>query len=327
MALIISDPIYKTIEITEPVLVELVNAPAMQRLKGIDQNVTGKIIDIPWGNYSRFDHSIGVMQVIQILGGNLEEKIAGLLHDVSHTAFSHVMDFVFGRANEQDFHEEHIERIISSSTIPEILNKYGYSLARIIDHHNFSILEQPIPELCADRVDYALKTFQQALYYPPEQLQAFLDRLTLQNRKIVFLDSQTAYEFALLFLKADQEAWGGSAVANTGYHLFAEIVKAEYEQGQITLDDFFKTDQGFIDALSSKARAEIVNLKKLRIEEVGINDPYNFHLNAKIRYVDPGVKIKVGEAKKLSELNSGFKKEMESALARRKQGNYVKIIS
>jgi len=31
------DPIYGEVEITEPVIVELINSPSLQRLKGIDQ--------------------------------------------------------------------------------------------------------------------------------------------------------------------------------------------------------------------------------------------------------------------------------------------------
>ncbi len=34
------------------------------------------------------------MMLVNRLGGSLEEQIAALLHDVSHTAFSHVIDYV-----------------------------------------------------------------------------------------------------------------------------------------------------------------------------------------------------------------------------------------
>jgi len=50
---------------------------------------------------TRFDHSVGVMLLIRKLGAGsspasalLKEQVAALLHDVSHTAFSHVIDYV-----------------------------------------------------------------------------------------------------------------------------------------------------------------------------------------------------------------------------------------
>lgn len=65
----------------------------MQRLKGISQF---RIPDKYYfkDNYSRFEHSIGVMVLLGKLGASQEEQIAGLLHDVSHKAFSHVYDWV-----------------------------------------------------------------------------------------------------------------------------------------------------------------------------------------------------------------------------------------
>lgn len=324
----INDPIYGQINITDPVLIELIQTPAMQRLKGVDQNVTGRLVDLPWGKYSRFDHSIGVMWLIKLLGGSLEEQVAGLLHDISHTAFSHAMDFVFGSRETQDFHEKHIQRIVKQSHIPEILKNFGYNLERILDHHNFTILEQDIPALCADRVDYALKTFQQTQHHPVAEVKTFLNYLALWDGKIIFIDQSQAHKFASWFLLADRNAWGGYYLCNAAYQLFSQIVKRAYERGIITLDDFFTTDEGFLAKLDKESREEIEKISHLNIQEVGPNDDYDLHLNAKIRYVDPLVKISPKRyLRKLSEIDPEFRKELESALIKRRQGNYVKIIS
>ncbi len=322
----INDPIYGQIKITKPVLLELIATPAMQRLKGVDQNVTGRLVDLPWGKYSRFDHSIGVMQLIKLLGGSLEEQIAGLVHDISHTAFSHAMDFVFGKAEVQDFHEEHLENIITESNIPAILQTHAFNVKKIIDHHNFPILEQKIPALCADRVDYALKTFHQSQGHSLAVVKNFLNHLKVFDGQIVFTEEVEAHRFASMFLRADQTAWGGSALCNAAYYLFAEIIKKEYRQGKIVLEDFFGTDQEFLNKLSVEARAGIAKIKDLRVLEVGPHEDYHYHLKAKIRYVDPLVQINDKEAKKLSEISPEFKHELEIALAKRRAGNYVKII-
>lgn len=323
----IQDSIYGQINITDPVLIEVINTPAMQRLKGVDQTVTGKIVDLPWGSYTRFDHSIGVMWLIKKLGGNLEEQVAGLAHDISHTAFSHIIDFVFDKHREQNFHEEHLERIINQSAIPEILKKHGLSAQRIANHHNYSLLEQDIPALCADRVDYAFKTFEQTQAHDIREIREFIPALMAFEGRIVFNDRALARRFADWFIDADRTVWGGSPIANTAYHLFAEILKSAYKKGIISFDDFFTTDQELLGRLDERTKRELDRLKTLQVLEVQPSEKYDLYVNAKIRYVDPLVKINDKKAKKLSELDPDFKTEIEQALEKRKLGNYVRILN
>lgn len=322
----ITDPIYGKIEITEPVLLELIETPAMQRLKGVDQNAVAGIVQIPWGRFSRFDHCLGVMFLINKLGGSLEEQIAGLIHDISHTAFSHAMDFAFGASLTQDFHERHLERIVNQSNIPAILKKYGYETAHVLNHHNFSILEQPLPALCADRIDYALKTFLTSFDAPVNLLQNMLSDLKVHERQIVFRDHHLARQFADLFIKGDLERWGGSFFGNTIYHLFSQILKKAYDRREITFDDFFTTDHELLAKLSAKTKTEIAALTRLRFTEVEPHEPHHLHLTAKIRYVDPPV-LEAGQIRNLSQIDGEFSGKLEAFLARRKLGNYVKIES
>lgn len=321
----INDPIYGDTEITEPVLEELIATPAMQRLKGVDQNVTAKLIPVPWKPFTRFDHCVGVMLLIKHLGGDLEEQVAGLLHDVSHTAFSHVIDFVFNQTMTQGFHEEHLERIVKQSQIPEILAHHGFDTERIINHKNFSILEQALPALCADRIDYALKTFY-AIGLPRSELHPLFQNLTVFDRKIAFTDQHLAQKFADTFLRADREVWGGSAVCNLSYHLFARVLKRAYENGEVTFDDFFTTDREVLEKLSPDSQQAVEQLRHLKFIEVTPADQHDYHVNGKIRYVDPPVLVS-GQIKILSEINPDFKSALEQFLARRRQGNYVKILS
>src|SRR5690554_3955482 len=76
--------LYGDITITEPVLIELLQDPAMQRLKEIRQ-YGSNYYTIKKQDYNRFDHSVGVFALLRIYGASLHEPIAGLLHDVSHT--------------------------------------------------------------------------------------------------------------------------------------------------------------------------------------------------------------------------------------------------
>ena len=236
------------------------------------------------------------------------------------------MDYAFGAAHTQDFHEKHAERIVSESNVPAILQKYGYDTKRILNHHNFSILEQDLPALCADRVDYALKTFHTSFNTPVSELQKYLGDLVIADKKIVFRDPVLAKEFAELFMKGDLEVWGGSYFTNAVYQLFAEIVKSDYERGNITLDDFFTTDKQLMEKLSPEANEELEKLRRLEFREASAGQPHDLYIKSKIRFVDPPV-LTDGKLPKLSEIDQEFASHLAQFLARRKLGNYVKIIS
>lgn len=54
---------------------------------------------------------MGVMLLIKKLNGSIEEQIAGWIHDISHTAFSHLIDYVFDSEGE-DHHEHRFEEVL-----------------------------------------------------------------------------------------------------------------------------------------------------------------------------------------------------------------------
>src|SRR5512139_2939097 len=99
------DSVYGEVDLEESVLLDLMQTQAMQRLRGVLQHGITALIGIT-RPVTRFDHSLGVMLLVrrlharaeqnampsQLARGSLEEQIAALLHDVSHTAFSHVID-------------------------------------------------------------------------------------------------------------------------------------------------------------------------------------------------------------------------------------------
>ena len=94
-----TDRIYGDVDITENVVVDIINSQAFQRLKGIDQAGYFEVY-FPGTKHSRFEHSIGCYVLLKMYGASLEEQLAGLIHDVSHSAFSHTADYIFsgGRA-------------------------------------------------------------------------------------------------------------------------------------------------------------------------------------------------------------------------------------
>src|SRR6266481_3951243 len=87
--------IYGNFIVTEPVLVDLFNHPIMERIKHIRQYGVSDYIIKQKKEYTRYEHCVGVWALLYLYGARLEEQIAGLLHDTSHTVFSHVGDTLF----------------------------------------------------------------------------------------------------------------------------------------------------------------------------------------------------------------------------------------
>src|SRR3990172_3717353 len=99
----IIDPIYGHIAITE--LEQLIiNTPEMARLRRIQQLGLADLA-FPGANHTRFEHSLGTLfiadKIAKALGIPEEDivkvRLAALLHDIGHSAFSHVVESVLKR--------------------------------------------------------------------------------------------------------------------------------------------------------------------------------------------------------------------------------------
>jgi uncharacterized protein len=151
-----TDPLYGTTITPEPVLADLLHSEAVRRLHGVLQHGITAVIGITQP-ITRYQHSAGTMLVVRRMGGDVREQIAALLHDVSHTAFSHVIDHVWDTAASQSYHDQVKESYVAQTDVPEVLAKHGYDWREFIDETQFPLLEQPAPALCADRLDYFLR--------------------------------------------------------------------------------------------------------------------------------------------------------------------------
>src|SRR5580658_5391659 len=80
---IIITTIYGSATITEPILIELLQSQAINRLQHINQYGIMKFVTKE--EYTRYEHSVGVLYLLRHFGASLEEQVMGLLHDVSHT--------------------------------------------------------------------------------------------------------------------------------------------------------------------------------------------------------------------------------------------------
>ena len=75
----------------------VINSDVMQRLKDIDQSGAARYLGVKLPAFSRYEHSVGVYALLKKAGALKKEQVAGLLHDASHTVFSHVGDYIWAK--------------------------------------------------------------------------------------------------------------------------------------------------------------------------------------------------------------------------------------
>ena len=135
----------------------------------------------PGANHTRFEHSLGVMHVADVLGRNLLEasddgldenriqeiRLAALLHDVGHTPFSHVVEEFFKRypkyvpKAERYDHEQYAIKIINDSKIKETCEDVSIDLSfvsKLAVGKSGTYLD-PLISSCldADKIDYIIR--------------------------------------------------------------------------------------------------------------------------------------------------------------------------
>ena len=257
----LDDFLYGKMEFPE-VFATLLETNALKRLAGVHQSGAIFLVN-PDLCHSRLEHAIGVAMLIKKLGGSVLEQIAGLLHDVSHTAFSHVGDYVFDY-KEEDYHEKVFAEIICKSEIPDVLIKYGYNVNEIL-YGTFDILEQPMPFLCADRLDYTLRDGVHGGVISRQRAKQFLDAVILSDGKIAVNQNTEADWINEAFEKLIND------VFKLPVHLYAngkmaELIKLFLNKGLLNESDMFKTDTLLLNKIRANYEGyeAIKSIKQLR---------------------------------------------------------------
>ncbi|HFK1456495.1 TPA: HD domain-containing protein [Bacillus cereus] len=324
--MVISDVLYGEFEV-EQVLEELIVSKSVQRLKGIHQNGAGYLINEKW-NVTRFDHSVGVMLLVKKLGGSVEEQIAGLLHDVSHTAFSHVIDYVFHNEGES-YHEEIFSSVVKNSEIPAILSKYGYNYEDILlDDSKWTLLERSAPELCADRVDYTLRDMYTYGYVSLEEVHSFLEdviavdgKMVLQNIEIAEWFAETYYKEVIDFFMKPMNIYGNDMLAKT--------LKLALHKKVIHAADLLLEDDQLISKLQQCTDSEVHALLRKVHPNVNVKEDrndYDLYQKNKVRLIDPPL-LREGEVVSSSVVSEKIRQMSEVAYEKAVRGMYVKVIS
>jgi len=305
--MIYKDKIYGKLEIEEPIILELISTPAFLRLKGIEQAGFFEP-HFPGSAKSRFEHSLGVFILLKKFGASLEEQVAGLIHDVSHGVFSHCLDYALGARFEKNhaYQDKILEKFIKKSEIPGILKKHGLDLDFILNDKNFPLKEKPLPDLCADRIDYSLRDAVSMQIIEPGEVSYFLSNLFIKNKFWVFKSFKSAKEFTRFFFKMNRLVYSGVPSALM-FRTVGDYLKYTLEKGYITDGDLYTTDREVLEKINRYLKRDnqlkilwqrVNNKVKFKIH----SRKFNAHVFCKSRAVNPLFEDK-GIIKRISEVD------------------------
>ncbi len=317
--MIYKDRVYGEVEIEEDVILDLINCPFLQRLKGIDQAGYSKPYFPEYAFRTRFEHSVGVFILLRKFGACIEEQIAGLIHDVSHTVFSHCIDYALDEGSEtkQDFQDNTFLNFVMNSEIPDILRKHSFDVEYILDEHNFPLLERPLPDLCADRLDYSLRAAVAFKEIDRLVLNYFLDNLFVEKNFWVFKDIESAEKYAQLFLKLDT-LYFSNLSSGLMFKTVGELMRYALTKKYISKDDLYTTDKEVLKKIEKNLERD-TELRLLwermnnKVEFKKDSRDYDIHIFCKSRAVDPLCKYG-NRILRLSEINREWKGVLERAL-------------
>lgn len=328
--MIYKDKVYGPTKIKEKILIDLMKTKTMQRLKKINQGGPAIFLDPKheWSKYktTRFEHSVGVTILLKKLNATLEEQIAGLLHDVSHTVFSHAIDFLFNRYTKQDYHEKFHKKIILESQIPSILKKHGIDVEDILDKKKFTLLERELPDLCADRIDYFLRDMVLYFNLPKIEVEKVFSSILIFNNEIIFASKDTAKNFAEKYIEANNLLYC-NPLQSSLFKFVSEVVRLGISKRIISKEDLFSTDDEVYNKLKKSKDKKIAQMLKLisNLKVVEDKSDYDMHLKSKVRYLDPKILFN-GKIVRLSEVDSSYKMKMKEFIDNASKGFFVRIL-
>ncbi len=323
--MIYSDTLYGKQEINEPWVLDIINHPSFLRLKGVGQY--GYIVPYyPEAQTTRFEHSIGVFLLLRKFGLSKEEQLAGLLHDISHTVFSHCIDYVFNEKTPelQTYQDDHHEKYIRSDSISKLVRKHGFRVSDVVNYKNYKALELCLPDLCADRIDYILRDGMSFGVISQDRARDILSELKLENGVWIFKELIAAKDLSFLFKKMNNDFYAAPWTANM-HSTVGSFLRLALEKKYISFNDLYSSDQEVIKKINQNFHdEELKKLWKMMNEPDFVLDEKNYDVvvKTKSRVVDPWLMV-YDNKKRFSDVDKNWRTVVKSEVKPKKY--YIKF--
>jgi len=206
----------------DKVLVELANHDALKRLQAVEQlTLPRNYTTIPNTSlFSRWEHIWGSVVLTRRLArkyelsskDSLNLQLRTLLSDVGHTTGSHLGDWLFqGLGGSEDQHDQELTNYLEATGVNEVLKRNNINPNDVIFPKIEDWIESPQPDLCIDRLDYALREMRRWLPGKLDLRYIFredsMEDLVIKDGKLAMTDKVKALTFAESFLELSREHW------------------------------------------------------------------------------------------------------------------------
>ena len=251
----IRDPIHDYIDLTS-LEGKLIDTPAYQRLRWIKQLGPINLV-YPGANHTRHEHCMGTCHVVRkiadSIGLNSEDKklvsVAGLLHDLGHTAFSHLGD-------EIDGVEDHVIRttnIISNTELSDIISNEGLNPDEvnqiIMGNHKLDSLVSG--DLDGDRLDYLVRDAHYTGVSTGVDMGRLITTMSMHDSNLVIKEKGLPAVEALLTARSTMyQTVYFHSFARGAQLMLARAANSAISSGNFSINDFVNfTDHKFLSEL------------------------------------------------------------------------------
>lgn len=324
------DTFYGPIAVEEEVILDLINSDAFQRLKqvhqyGVSYYTTHK------EEYTRYDHSLGVFAILRLKNASLKEQIAGLLHDVSHTVFSHVGDWLFYvEHQDKDYQGSHHLVFLEESGLSDILRRHQILPEEIIPvEEAFPMLEQKSPNLCADRIDYNIQGAYYQNFISREEGISILNDLQFVDGKWVSHQIEPIRKIVRFSLFMSEHCWGSPHNHLTSTWL-ADSLRRALTIGALSYEDIHFGCDDYVWQLLCQSKDPMIqeNMKRvLHAKEYYqiVDIPFaDLVVVSKFRGVDPWI-LKDGKEVRLTNLDKALCNDYDLLKEKMRKGWGIKL--
>ncbi|MEM3555753.1 MAG: HD domain-containing protein [Candidatus Micrarchaeia archaeon] len=268
---VIKDAVHGNIQLNN-VELKVVDTPELQRLRGVKQMAVAYLV-YPGANHTRFEHSLGTMhitgEICRSLSLGEEEtktlRMAALLHDVGHAAFSHETDGILLRMKRGSHESRGVQAVLKGES-GEILEEEGYDVKAVCSEMLGGRGGMIDFDLGSDRMDYLLRdSHYTGVAYGVIDSDRLVHTIKMRGGKAVVewggIEAAESLLIARFLMFSSVYYHHTVRIASA---MLERAIELALEDGAVSIDDILKRTDAEVGLLLEKSKRSCGLMRKLR---------------------------------------------------------------